>query len=164
MTTLEAMAGIAMAALWVVWLAYWWDNARDAKPARWREPLALQLRHRAPVLLAALLLAAPRLWPEPLRRRFLPPGPLFPVLGTLLVAAGLGVTVWARRHLGRDWSSSVQVKEGHRLVRTGPYRWVRHPIYSGLLLAFLGGATQSFGEWITRTRANDTALDQHGRP
>ena len=146
MTTLEAMAGIAMAALWVVWLAYWWYNARDAKPARWREPLALQLRHRAPVLLAALLLAAPRLWPEPLRRRFLPPGPLFPVLGTLLVAAGLGVTVWARRHLGRDWSSSVQVKEGHRLVRTGPYRWVRHPIYSGLLLAFLGVAME-VGEW-----------------
>jgi protein-S-isoprenylcysteine O-methyltransferase Ste14 len=68
------------------------------------------------------------------------------VLGTLLVAAGLGITVWARRHLGRDWSSSVEVKEEHRLVRTGPYRCVRHPIYSGLLLAFLGVAV-NVGEW-----------------
>jgi protein-S-isoprenylcysteine O-methyltransferase Ste14 len=46
--------------------------------------------------------------------------------------------VWARRHLGRNWSASVVVKEGHALVRTGPYQYVRHPIYSGILLAFLG--------------------------
>ena len=143
---LELIAASAMAALWISWLAYWWYTARNAKQARWREPLAQQLRHRVPVVLAALLLAAPRLAPEPLRRRILPAGVLFPVLGTLLVAAGLGFTVWARRHLGTNWSSQVQVKQGHALVRTGPYRWIRHPIYTGLLTAFLGVAL-SIGEW-----------------
>ncbi len=73
-------------------------------------------------------------------------GWFFPVLGIALLAAGLGFTVWARRHLGRNWSASVVVKEGHALVRTGPYRYVRHPIYSGLLLAFLGMAV-TIGEW-----------------
>jgi len=68
------------------------------------------------------------------------------LLGTILVAAGLGFSVWARRHLGRNWSAEVVVKEDHALVRTGPYRYLRHPIYTGLLVAFLGTAI-SIGEW-----------------
>ena len=44
------------------------------------------------------------------------------------------------RHLGRNWSGIITVKEGHELIRTGPYRWIRHPIYTGLLVAFLGHA------------------------
>jgi protein-S-isoprenylcysteine O-methyltransferase Ste14 len=68
------------------------------------------------------------------------------LIGPALVAAGLGLAVWARRHLGRNWSSSVVVKEDHTLIRTGPYRHVRHPIYTGILLAFLGTAL-FIGEW-----------------
>jgi protein-S-isoprenylcysteine O-methyltransferase Ste14 len=84
--------------------------------------------------------------PRVLTRRFLPQGDVFPVLGTVLLAAGLGFSVWARRHLGRNWSAHVVVKQGHELVRTGPYRWVRHPIYTGILLALLGMVV-AFGEW-----------------
>lgn len=68
------------------------------------------------------------------------------MLGVVLLAAGLGFSVWARRHLGRNWSAQVVVKEGHSLVRTGPYRYVRHPIYTGILLAFLGTVV-TIGEW-----------------
>jgi len=64
----------------------------------------------------------------------------------LLVAAGLGFSVWARVHLGRNWSAEVVVKQDHALIRSGPYRHLRHPIYSGMLLAFLGMAL-AFGEW-----------------
>ena len=53
---------------------------------------------------------------------------------------GLAFAVWARRHIGSNWSGTVTVKENHALVRTGPYRWVRHPIYTGLLTAILGTA------------------------
>jgi len=133
-------------ALWLAWLLYWWLSARNVKPTRSRESLAADLRHRGPLILAALCLGAPRLMPRVLTRRFLPVDWYFPVLGTVLLAAGLGFTVWARRHLGRNWSARVVVKEGHALVRTGPYRRVRHPIYSGILLAFLGTAV-TIGEW-----------------
>jgi len=54
--------------------------------------------------------------------------------------------VWARVHLGGNWSGIVTLKEDHELVRRGPYRWVRHPIYSGLLLAIAGSAVVR-GEW-----------------
>ena len=144
--TLELVVNTLMPALWLAWLLYWWISARNVKPTRSRESLAADLRHRGPLILAALCLGAPRLMPRVLTRRFLPVGWFFPVLGTVLLAAGLGFTVWARRHLGRNWSASVVVKEGHALVRTGPYRHVRHPIYSGILLAFLG-MVMTIGEW-----------------
>jgi len=60
--------------------------------------------------------------------------------GFLLMAAGLAFTVWARLHLGRYWSGIITLKEGHKVITTGPYGWVRHPIYTGWLAAMLGSA------------------------
>jgi protein-S-isoprenylcysteine O-methyltransferase Ste14 len=48
--------------------------------------------------------------------------------------------VWERRHLGRNWSNAVTIKQGHELITTGPYTLVRHPIYTGILTGFLGTA------------------------
>lgn len=58
---------------------------------------------------------------------------------------GLGIAIWARRHLGRNWSAEVRLKEGHALVRSGPYARVRHPIYPGLLA--MTGTALVVGEW-----------------
>ena len=55
-----------------------------------------------------------------------------------LTAAGVAVAFWARWHLGTNWSGVVTLKEGHELIRTGPYRRIRHPIYTGILLALFG--------------------------
>jgi protein-S-isoprenylcysteine O-methyltransferase Ste14 len=57
-----------------------------------------------------------------------------------LTAAGVAIAFWARWHLGANWSGVVTLKEGHELIRTGPYRAVRHPIYTGILLALFGTA------------------------
>jgi protein-S-isoprenylcysteine O-methyltransferase Ste14 len=78
-------------------------------------------------------------------RPIFPDLPLIHYLGLVLTCAGLAFTVWARAILGRNWSAIVTIRQDHRLVRQGPYRWVRHPIYSGLLLAMLGTAI-CFGE------------------
>jgi protein-S-isoprenylcysteine O-methyltransferase Ste14 len=60
--------------------------------------------------------------------------------GVLLLLLGFGFAVWARFVLGRNWSGIVTVKEDHTLITRGPYAWVRHPIYTGILLALLGTA------------------------
>lgn len=72
--------------------------------------------------------------------RLLAGSPALPWTGLALVAAGLAFSVWARVHLGRLWSGTVTLKEGHAIVRSGPYAVTRHPIYTGLLLAALGTA------------------------
>ena len=60
--------------------------------------------------------------------------------GIAITLLGLGFAVWARVHLGKNWSGSVTIKVDHRLVRTGPYRYVRNPIYTGILAGFAGTA------------------------
>ena len=57
-----------------------------------------------------------------------------------ITASGLLFALWGRVHLGRYWSGIITLKEGHQLIRTGPYRWVRHPVYTGFLTAVLGSA------------------------
>ena len=60
--------------------------------------------------------------------------------GAVLTAAGMLFSVWARLTLGRNWSGTVTIKQDHELIQRGPYRIVRHPIYTGMLLAMLGTA------------------------
>jgi protein-S-isoprenylcysteine O-methyltransferase Ste14 len=144
--TSETALHIVVPTLWLAWMLYWAISARNVKETRWREPLGSQLLHRVPLILVAILLAAPAWLPRPLMKRFLPDGPLFLTLGTVMLAVGLGFSVWARRHLGRNWSTQVVVKKDHALIRSGPYRHVRHPIYTGILLALLGSVV-TIGEW-----------------
>jgi protein-S-isoprenylcysteine O-methyltransferase Ste14 len=60
--------------------------------------------------------------------------------GVAITALGFALTIWSRFLLGSNWSSTVAIKVAHELIRTGPYRWVRHPIYSGKILAMVGTA------------------------
>ena len=125
---------VAFWALWVVW-ALW------MKKAERRETMATHLLHTllaaAGFLLMFSEIGAP--WPW-LYLRVLPRSLWLDAVGIALTLAGFAFAVWARIHLGRNWSSSVTSKVGHELIRTGPYRWVRHPIYTGLLLALFGTA------------------------
>lgn len=66
--------------------------------------------------------------------------PVLAGVGLALWVAGLGVAVWARLYIGRNWGMPMTRREHPDLVTTGPYRYVRHPIYSGIILAFIGTA------------------------
>jgi protein-S-isoprenylcysteine O-methyltransferase Ste14 len=120
--------------------------ARDVKATRRHEPRLTRLLHIALIVLAAVLLAfriEALAW---LNGRFVPPTMAAYWLGLFVVAAGLAFAVWARVYLGRNWSATVTIKQDHELVRTGPYAVVRHPIYTGIVLALFGTAIV-VGEW-----------------
>ncbi len=134
------------AVLWLAWLAYWMVAAANVKAVRRREAFATRFGHVALSVLAAALLAFPDRRLPWLDQRFLPPTIIAYWLGLLMLAVGIAFAVWARRYLGRNWSGTVTVKQNHELIRSGPYRLVRHPIYTGLLLSILGTAV-AFGEW-----------------
>ncbi len=74
--------------------------------------------------------------------------PVLQVLGMILFLSGLGLAVWARIYLGRNWGMPMTKKEEPELVTSGPYRFVRHPIYSGLLLGVLGSALATNFYWL----------------
>ena len=131
---------LLLLAMWVGWLAYSAIAARGAKATQWREPLRANWLHYTLAWIGTIVLLAPRATPAILAEPFLPPTMIGAVLGVLLTALGLGIAIAARITLAGNWSAAVEIKEGHALIRSGPYRYVRHPIYSGLLLAVLGSA------------------------
>jgi protein-S-isoprenylcysteine O-methyltransferase Ste14 len=136
-----------VAASWAVWVMYWLVSAANVKATVRLEPLSSRAAHFLPMVLALVLLASrPHSDIRFLFERFVPSSAVVDWIGCCLVVLGLSFSVWARIYLGRNWSGRVTVKENHELIRTGPYTFVRHPIYTGLLLAILGTAL-AVGEW-----------------
>ena len=140
--------GTVVALVWLAWLLYWFVSAFGNKAAARVDSWGSLLVYRIPLLVAFLLLFARAGGPylAGLWRRFLPMSQGWAWLGLALLLLGLAFACWARIVLGRNWSATVQLKQDHELVVVGPYRRVRHPIYTGMLLGLLGTALV-FGEW-----------------
>jgi protein-S-isoprenylcysteine O-methyltransferase Ste14 len=126
---------------WLAWALVWLFAAFGTKRMQRREPLGSRLAYVLTGVIGGVLIAARQLpWAELMNLRLWPRSALPYWLGLALLYGGLAFAVWARVHLGRNWSGSVTVKEGHELIRTGPYGYVRHPIYTGILAGVLGTA------------------------
>ncbi len=124
-------------ASWLIWLLYWVVAARGSKAVRQREGSLTRVAFLAQLVLTAMLLA-PLRWSGWLWTQLIGGGWTRYWIAVALVCIGLVLSIWARRSLGGNWSGSVTVKEGHELVQGGPYRLIRHPIYTGMLLMILG--------------------------
>jgi protein-S-isoprenylcysteine O-methyltransferase Ste14 len=156
-----------MGLLWAVWAASWFAAAFWRRPTRARTDLRTEAGYRLALLLGFVALFLPLAtqlppvleWPAPLSWGL-----------TLLATAGFGVCWWARIHIGPLWSAAITRKEGHRVVDTGPYAHVRHPIYTGILIACLAvalleahivstlGAIVVFGGLIQKARLEEEFL------
>jgi protein-S-isoprenylcysteine O-methyltransferase Ste14 len=136
-------------ACWAIFAAYWAATAASTKRTAERQSWKSRRLYLLLLVVAfALLAGVVPLYP--LRQRVVPSGPAVDVTAAMLCAGGLILAIWARRAIGENWSGIVTLKRDHELVTGGPYRYVRHPIYSAILLMFLGSALASrqFGSLV----------------
>jgi protein-S-isoprenylcysteine O-methyltransferase Ste14 len=127
-------------------LAYWLVGALSVPPARKTEGRAWSVLRTGLTIFVFVFLFSPSVRVGWLGERFVPHNPVVAGVGVAMTALGIGLAVWARYVLGRNWSAAVSVKHSHELIRAGPYAGIRHPIYSGVILALLGTALV-IGEW-----------------
>ena len=127
--------------IWGGFYVYWLlAAARGRGRVASEEGVRSSLAHTTLFLLAfVLVLTDPRPFGS-LARRFFPELPDLEAAGMVLLVAGLGLAVWARTQLGGYWSGHNVIWTDHRLVRSGPYAFVRHPIYAGLMVGMIGTA------------------------
>jgi len=131
--------------LWIIFFCYWFYKSRNVKQTQSKEPLSSRIFHLSCIVLVMVFFMAPLSDVPILGTRFLPDEqhPWFfgtQLIDLILTASGISLAIWARIHLGQYWSGRATLLKGHKLIQTGPYRWVRHPIYSGMICALLGTA------------------------
>ncbi len=126
--------------LWSVFFVIWLIWAISAKRTQTRESLRSSIPYLIFTGAAFYAVFSHEVAFGWMRQRILPNEPWIAILGIAITIAGLLFAIWARAYLGGNWSGAVTVKVGHQLIRAGPYRWARHPIYSGMILAMIGTA------------------------
>jgi protein-S-isoprenylcysteine O-methyltransferase Ste14 len=125
---------------WIVFVAYWAVSALKTRATVTREPFASRYGILFLEILGFVLLFSDTAEIGVLGQRTVHRTYTLVVVGIALTWLGIAIALWARWHLGQYWSARITLKENHKLIRTGPYAYFRHPIYSGIDLAAVGGA------------------------
>ena len=142
----QAQSLNALGYVWAIFGIYWFGTALRTKSAKTREFPVWRFLCLSILAATFLLLFAQWIRIGFLGWRFVPVTPAIFESGFVLALAGITLALWARLHLGRNWSDKVVLKVDHELIRSGPYAYLRHPIYSGVLLGVAGTAIV-VGEW-----------------
>ena len=138
MKAVEVVFAVGWAAFWLYWLVAAFSMKRG------RVPWSRELRMRAITAVVVILLVRMGAF----RRHGLNTDPWRAGVGLVLFALGLAFAIWARMHIGRNWGTPMTQKDEPELVTSGPYRLVRHPIYSGILVAGIGTAVALSWVWL----------------
>src|SRR5713226_9158398 len=134
--TAMRICSILWMVLWLVWLVAWLRTKRTQE----RADFGSRLLYGLPVVIAFYLVFSENIRPGWLESLIIPQNVFVEALAVTLTGLGIAFAIWARFYIGQNWSSAVTIKVGHQLIRTGPYAWVRHPIYSGIILGMIGTA------------------------
>ena len=131
---------------WIVFCIYWAVGALKTRRTVSTEPFVARARHLVLeiggfALLFGGFMGIGVLGERVFRRTF-----ATSLTGVAFTWIGIALAMWARWHLGQYWSGRITLKEDHKLIRTGPYAHFRHPIYSGIILAAIGG-TLTIDKW-----------------
>ncbi len=124
---------------WYTLALYWLISAFHRKTTKKHEGYIQRMGYILIMAVSFWFLFRPETGRYPiLGIKFIPRGLAWAWMAVGITAAGVALAIWARWHLGTNWSGLVTLKEGHELIRTGPYRFIRHPIYTGILIALFG--------------------------
>lgn len=126
--------------LWAIWILCWLVMAFFSKSTKRRESPAQRLEHVIPSVIGFILIFRNDLGATWLTQALFPDSSALMTFCVAMTVAGLLFSVWARLTLGSNWSGTVTIKTGHELIRRGPYKFIRHPIYTGMLAALLATA------------------------
>jgi protein-S-isoprenylcysteine O-methyltransferase Ste14 len=127
---------------WLIFVAYWIVSALKTKRTQKKESFAWRYGVMFVEVLGFTLLSSDRAGIGILGHRIFPRSYAVSIVGVVVVWIGVTLAIWARWHLGEYWSGRITIKEDHKLICTGPYARLRHPIYSGLDLAAIGTALE----------------------
>lgn len=164
---------LAIAYAWIVWIVSWFAAALWSRRVAERPGFTRELPNRTVTILGGVILARalsgadqylPALWPH---------NAMFSWAMFACVIAGMMFAWWARLHLGALWSGNITRKDDHRVIDTGPYALVRHPIYTGIIFALfatalergrieplIGAALMTLGFWM-KARLEEAFLSPH---
>jgi protein-S-isoprenylcysteine O-methyltransferase Ste14 len=140
-----------IAACWIIFILFWAISAVGAKKSIGGPRLGPQVGLRIAIVVVILLALRVPIFGHAVRHArayMVTTDPRLGALGVTLCALGVGLAIWARIYLGRNWGLPMSRKERPELVTTGPYAFIRHPIYSGMILAALGSAVAETIFWL----------------
>lgn len=145
MWLINVIIGICWIVFWLYWILAAFTSKKDAPPSN----VQVFVASRVGLLVLAFLatMAFHRL-PQSVTSHSIGGSPLVQVIGLVLFLAGFSLALWARQHLGKNWGMPMTEKLKPKLITTGPYQYIRHPIYTGMLFMMIGSAVDENVYWL----------------
>lgn len=142
---------LLIASLWIVWTIYWWTSAlrakRNVRNTGWYWNIGIRI---IIIIIVLIFLHVPILYHFALHThsKSFYTNPLTGVIGIIIALFGFALSIWARVCLGRNWGMPMATKEKPELITSGPYKFIRHPIYTGMIVAMIGTTIVTTILWL----------------
>jgi len=131
---------------WIIFVVYWLTSALSAKKTIKRSRWTITIRIVA--LIVIILVLRSNAFANFDATFLTHPSDGLGIIGMIVCGLGIALAIWARAYLGKNWGAPMSIKENAELITSGPYKYIRHPIYAGVILAMLGSALVGDAVWL----------------